>query len=331
MRLPIRSSPPGGGRALRALLLLAALALPGCRQAPEGGAGGPFPTAPPPREPEPAPAGRPVSAGEPAAVAAARAALGTPVVAEACGPYQLLTDAAGPLLGGLRALCAGPVTAFESEYRHRFGVAPSEPPAGTLVLFAERRRFQRYVAADPRLPRVAAGFSLALDGLVALPAGERPLAEVAGTLIHELAHLAHRRTFGSPLEPWLSEGLADELGYSAGPDGFASPAGFTGMEGLRTRLRGGYATGRAGPLARLVALPRSSFDRDPVSWDYDQAALFVRFLLLDPELAPRFRAWLAARAAGGTPPPLTAGLGLDEEALESRFRRWLDGPARGGS
>lgn len=258
-------------------------------------------------------------------MAAARAALGLPVAEEACGPYRLVTDASGALLGRLRALCVGPVAAFEAEYHQRLGVAPSHPPAGTLVLFAERRRFRRYVEADPRLPRVAAGFSLAADGLVALPVGDTPLDEVASTLIHELAHLAHRRTFGSRLEPWLAEGLADALGYSAEGDRIAPLAGFAGLEGLRARLLGGYATGRAGTVGRLTGLSAGDFDRGAVSYDYDQAALFVRFLLLDPELAPRFRAWLAARTVrGDTPAPeLAAALGLDLDALERRFRRWL--------
>jgi len=268
-----------------------------------------------------------VPPGEPAAVGPARAALGAPQTAEDCGPYRLVTDAGGPLLAAVRALCAGPIARFEAEYRARLGVAASHPPRGTLVLFADRRRFRAYVAADGELPRGYAGFSLAAAGLVALPVGDLPADEVARTLTHELAHLAHRRTFGVDLEPWLSEGLADAVGDSADRNGFVPLAGFSGVEGLRERLRGGYASGAAGTIERLVALDRARFDRGTVSYDYDQAALFVRFLLLDPEVAPRFRAWLAARtrrgATGAPAPP--AAFELDFGRLETRFRAWLGG------
>ncbi|HSM52225.1 MAG TPA: hypothetical protein VLA75_12565 [Thermoanaerobaculia bacterium] len=269
-------------------------------------------------------------AGEPEAVAAARTALGLPVVEEACGPYRLVTDATGVQLGRIRALCSGPVAALEGEYRARLGIAPAHPPAGTLVLFAERPRYRRYAAADPALPQVYAGFSLAADGLVALPVGDLSIDEVTRTLIHELAHLAHRRAFGLQLEPWLSEGLSDAFGYSAGPEGFAPLAGFTGLEGLRARLLGGYALGRAGSVERLVGLSRDQFDRGPVSYDYDQSALFVRFLLLDPELSSRFRAWLAARTGRGEVPPvpLPEALGVDLDELERRFRQWMGAPGR---
>jgi len=241
----------------------------------------------------------------------------------------LVTDAASQLLGRIRALCAGPVAALEGEYRARLGIAPAHPPAGTLVLFAERRHYRRYVAADGALPKVYAGFSLAADGLVALPVGDLAIDDVARTLIHELAHLAHRRAFGLQLEPWLSEGLSDAFGYSAGPEGFAPLAGFTGLEGLRARLLGGYALGRAGSVERLVGLSRDQFDRDPVSHDYDQSALLVRFLLLDPELSSRFRAWLAARTFRGEEPaaPLPEALGLDIAGLDQRFRTWLSSPS----
>ncbi len=277
-----------------------------------------------PVPPAPRPAGRGVPEGDSAAVAAAGAFLAAPAIAEGCGPYRLVTDAGDSLLATLRAICAGPVARFEEEYAARLGVRPAHPPRGTLVVFAERRRFRAYVAAHVDLPQGYAAFSLAPKGLVVLPAGDLPPDEVARTLAHELAHLAHRRTFGVDLEPWLSEGLADAVGESASLRGFAPLAGIVGVEGLRDRLLGGYASGNAGTLARLVTLGRDRFDRGAVSYDYEQAALVVRFLLLDPELAPDFRRWLGRRARRGAaapafPPP--GGPGWEE--IEERFRGWL--------
>jgi hypothetical protein len=277
-----------------------------------------------PSTPAPRSAGRAVPAGDSAAVAAAHDFLAPPVRTEPCGPYRLMTDADAPLLETLRALCAAPVSGFEEAYAARLGVRPAHPPRGTLVVFADRRRFRRYVAAHVDLPQGYAAFSLAPKGLVVLPGGDLPPEEIARTLVHELAHLAHRRTFGVDLEPWLSEGLADAVGDSASPGGFAPLAGFVGVEGLRERLLGGYASGHAGTLERLVTLGRDRFDRGAVAHDYEQAALVVRFLLLDPELVPAFRAWLAGRArpgAGGAAFPPQDGPGWGE--IEGRFRGWL--------
>ena len=277
--------------------------------------------------PTPLPAGRAVSAGEPGQVAAAVGFLEAPVITEACGPYTLVTDARGPRIGSLRRICAGPVAGLDAEYRQRLGVPLHHPARGTLVAFADRRRFRAWAAADGRLPQGYAGLSLAASGLVALPVGDIPEAEVARTLTHELAHLAHRRAFGVELAPWLSEGLAGAFGDSARGEGFTPLSGFAGVEGLRVRLLGGYGTSRAGSLERLVGLDRDRFDRGAVSYDYEQSALFVRFLLLDSALAPRFRSWLVARAWRGAEPTaaLPAALAADWVELERRFRTWLGG------
>ena len=218
-------------------------------------------------------------------------------------------------------LCGTIGAALDVEYRTRLGVPLHHPPRGTVVLFADRGRFREYVATDGELPEGYAGFALAGSGLVALPVGDLTGAEIAPTLAHELAHLAHRRAFGLELPPWLDEGLADVVADSATPNGFRPLAGFDGVEGLRTRVRGAVALGRALPLERLVALGRSEFDRDPLRVDYEQAALVVRFLLLDSELAPRFRRWLAALAWHGPAPPpaLPDALGVPWTELDRRF------------
>jgi hypothetical protein len=238
------------------------------------------------------------------------------------------SDLAGPRLVTLIDLCRALAESFDGEYTQRVGVPLSGPAAGTLVLFASRRRFRDYVAADAGLPQGYAGFSVPWAGLVALPVGDIADAEVARTLSHELAHLAHRRAFGRDLPPWLSEGLADAIGDSATPQGYRPLADLTVVDGIRKRLRAAAGSGRVGSIERLVALDGERFDRALPSYDYEQAALLVRFLLLDRELAPRFRRWLREWAARGAraAPTLDAGLGRSWSEIEDRFGAWLQGP-----
>jgi hypothetical protein len=274
-----------------------------------------------------------VPEGDEAALTEARSFLATPERSEACGPYRLVTDADDRLLSTLRALCAGPFATLDSIYEERLGVTPAHPPRGSLVLFADASRFRAYVAARADLPQGYAGFSLATRGLVVAPVAGIAPDEIARTLAHELAHLAHRRAFGADLERWLAEGLADAVSDTAHAGGQTPLADFAGVEGLRVRLLGGYAAGRARPLHELVALPNAEFDRSRVSHDYEQSALLVRFLLLDPDLAPRFRGWLAARAlqGGSADARFPPDRQPDWDEIDRRFRRWLGAPEAGGA
>lgn len=270
-------------------------------------------------------AGRAVPVGDPAAVAAVSAYLDAPTPVGECGPYRLITDARGRAREHLRAVCAGAVVHFEREYAARLGVEPAHPPAGTIVAFGDRGRFRAWLAVDGGPLRIYAGLSRPAEGLVVLPVDEVPADELARTLIHELAHLAHRRTFGVVPEPWLSEGLADVVSESATVEAFRPLAGFDGVEGLRQRLLGAQRQGRLGSLADLTERGRDRFDAAAVSDDYEQAALLVRFLLLDPELAPLFQATLAGRARPGRAPapPFPPTGGPDWAAIEARFVSWL--------
>ncbi|MEO7795590.1 MAG: hypothetical protein ABIV06_12540, partial [Thermoanaerobaculia bacterium] len=155
-------------------------------------------------------------------------------------------------------------------------------------------------------------------------AGDLDAEAVAQTLAHELSHLAHRRAFGHELPPWLAEGLADAVGDSATTAGFLPLSDLDVVAGIRKRLCGGYEIRRTESLARLVDLDRSGFDRGSVSFDYEQSALLVRFLLLDPGLGPRFRAWLGVRAKlRSNAPGLPAALQVSWPELERRFASWL--------
>ena len=59
-----------------------------------------------------------------------------------------------------------------------------------------------------------------------------------------------------------------------------------------------------------------------ISYDYEQSALFVRFLLSEPQLAIGFRKFLKDFAGGEvyTPEGLAADLGASWEDLERRFQ-----------
>ena len=96
-----------------------------------------------------------------------------------------------------------------------------------------------------------------------------------------------------------------------------------GVEAQRRRWLA-MGQGRTDALERLVAGGPEPFDHGPASLDYELSALFVRFLLLDADLAPRFRAWLGDQTAQRpTIPALFPALGVDAPALERRFAAWV--------
>ena len=334
---------PRSKRAVGVVAVAAALAAAGCEKRSHAG---------PPAAPgalqaaaEPVPvrsplrAGRAVPDGESTAVAGLERFLAPPARRGACGPYRLLSDLPPARLVGIAGLCGELAAALEAEVTARFAIVPAHPPRGTIVLFASRRRYRDAVAASGDLPQGYAAWSDSRAGIVALMAGDISDEELARTLAHELAHLAERRLFGFPRPRWLAEGLADAIGDSAQPGGFRKLEGFVGVEAQRRRwLDAGR--GRAGAVERLVVGGGGPepFDHGPASLDYELSALFVRFLLLDPELAPRFRAWLGDQTQQrATIPALVPALGIDVATLERRFEAWVtagatsrsDGPPPG--
>lgn len=313
--------PPRARRVLRAVALAAVLAAVGCRERPR---------AQPPPAPAAAevvrpslPAGRAVPAGDPEIVAGLEGFLLAPARRRPCGPYRLLSDLPPSRFAEVEALCGALAAALEEEAAARFAVVPAHPPRGTIVLFASRRRYRAAVAAVGDLPQGYAAWSDARAGIIAVAAGDVADEELARTLAHELTHLAERRLFGFPRPRWLAEGLADAIGDRATPAGFRKLAGFVGVEAQRRRwLDAGR--GRAGALEQLVAGGSETFDQGPASLDYELSALLVRFLLLDPELAPRFRAWLGDQTVQRpTIPALLPALGIDAPTLERRFEAWV--------
>lgn len=238
---------------------------------------------------------------------------------ERCGPYSLLTDAADP---ELLSACARIGSQLDATFEQRFGVRPAGSPAEAILLFRRHRDYNAFVRTEGRLAAGYAGFTS--GSLVALHAAP-PRPEVIQTLAHELTHLVERRAFGPGLPPWLSEGLANALGQTADSTGFGPLAGQNGAEALARRLRQAQQAGEARPFAELAGLPRSAFDRGVRAFDYEQSTLWVRYLLLDPGLSPRFRAYLARLAEGERyeTEKLREHLGRSWPELEAGFNSWM--------
>lgn len=242
-----------------------------------------------------------------------------------CGPYRLLTDVDD---AAFVAACDRLAAGLDDAFVERYGIAPQDEPAAAILLFARRDGFRAFARARGHGARRGyAAHARASDGYVAIHAedidGDRD--RLLETLVHELAHLVARRALGDELPRWLSEGLADGLGDSAGESGLEPLEGLRGAEAEAARLAGAYATGRARPIARLVAADADDFDAGVVSYDYEQSAFLVRLLLTDPDLRPHFHAFLADLAAGEryTPELLQRHLGVEWGELDERLRKYV--------
>ena len=266
------------------------------------------------------------------------APFGTQRSAGSLGEYELYTDVEDPvLIDWLDRVVAG----VEAAYRARYGVAPIDRAREAIVLYARQEDFE---VLSQRLPLLPSGeiAGLASDGLVAVAAGELDREQLAGTLIHELAHLLNRRALGPALPPWLDEGIARDLGSSevdaAGRIRANRVGGSVVRQGDLLEWRGGQASlvalrrrHRRGHLRRfadLVTLDREAFyDGLQHQLHYDQSAFLVRYLLQsdDPEMGVGLREYLRSVAAGG-PVEATAlsdRLSISWSRLGEAFGEWL--------
>lgn len=278
----------------------------------------------------------PGRAADPRVLAAALGLLENAAPAGELGPYALHTDAPRSRLVTLDRLAA----AVEPAYRARYGRTPVGEPRETIVLFAREEDYRRFQAADEVLAGLPAAGHTA-GGVVALHLGEGP-AEVAATLVHEIAHLLNRRALGPVLPPWLDEGIADDLaGSEVTASGGLVPGRvggsitehpgrleFRGAVAALRQLDQAFAAGRTVPLARLTAMEWEEFVRSEDSrLHYAEAAFLVRYLLDggDPGLAAGFRRFLAAVAAGGpaTGEALRGELGRSWGEIEIGLARWV--------
>ena len=251
----------------------------------------------------------------------AREVMGTATRTEKCGPYLLLTDVVDRRL---LTACAVLARRLDALYEERYGLDPTGDPEEAIFLFARSRSFRAFAEHDGRLPVGYAGYSNAARGFMALYVGDQPEGVVFTTLAHELTHLVNRRALGPNLPPWLSEGLADGLGDTATGEGYLPLEGVRGSEPQARRLLSALENEQMGGIGRLVRLDRSGFDRDVPSFDYEQSALFVRYLLSDEELAPRFRQFLRQLTQESyEAESFLQDLRRDEATLDAGFRVWI--------
>lgn len=285
--------------------------------------------------------------GAPATGAAAAPAAMT---ARPAGPFTLVTDVGdGRLLARLTAVAAS----LPEAYRERLGLAPRG--SGVVLLFRREEDFRGWLAQQHGAADAAVeGF--AASGAAALHAGAKAPDDVAGLMIHELAHLLTREAFGRPLPPWLEEGLAEELAMSRlDRRGGIVPASLRMERSVRPlggpggrldrveRTVSGPAAGLAWlvgsprarvPLAELLAMDLAGLSQPLRRQErYATAAFFVRFLLdHDEGRRERFHAFLATVAGGGEAgaEALSAALGEPLPATEGAFALWLRQTALAG-
>lgn len=239
-----------------------------------------------------------------------------------CGPYTLYTDVADE---GVLTNCELLTEDLDSTYLHRYGVTPLGRPAEAIFLFSTLGQYKGFVQQQTRMPIGYAAHADAGRGYLALYTGEHSRQDIVETLIHELTHLINRRAVGGNLPPWLSEGLADGIGDTATVDGLKPIDGAKGAEAQARRLEMGYDTGLVPSVSRLLEKDSSNFDSGTISYDYEQSAFLVRFLLTDPELSPRFQTFLRALAGGSvfTPELFFEHLGLEPAELDRRLEAWV--------
>lgn len=239
-----------------------------------------------------------------------------------CGPYPLLTDVEpGPLLEACDRLAAF----LDDVYRRRFGVEPMGQGGETILLFRRLDAFQRFVRAEGSASVGYAGHASSTRGYLVMYSGSQDLEDVVVTLVHELTHLVNWRALGGPLPRWLSEGLADGIGDATTAAGIGPLQGLSGVEMEARRLRQVAGSRGLPEIEELVRLSPEGFDAEPTDRHYEHSALLVRFLLMDTQLAPRFRAFLAELAAGNAydAERLRQHLGVGWSELDRRFADWL--------
>ncbi|MEM8996589.1 MAG: hypothetical protein AAGF23_17520 [Acidobacteriota bacterium] len=238
-----------------------------------------------------------------------------------CGPYRLLTDVSDR---AFLDLCTNLAVDLDAAYAERFGLEPAGQARGAVILFRDPADFRAFAEASAG----HAGHARASRSYVSLYVGDRTVRTLATTLAHELTHLVNRRALGTPLPRWLSEGLADAIGDPATPTGLGPAAGLGGAEVARRRV---LERPDLPNLGELATLDFGQFDGRPDARDYEQSAVFIRFLLSDAERRRAFHAFLRGVAEGESA-DLDALLGHFEaggqpgraEDWDRRLRSWLE-------
>ncbi len=272
--------------------------------------------------------GREANDPDPEKKALAKGIMGSNSRIANCGPYELLSDVEDR---DLLHSCDRLASALEATFIARFGVEPIGSHHEVILFFEEAVDFRTFVRQSGEGRIGYAAHASSSGGYLALYAGQQNRQRLLRTLAHELTHLVTYRAFGPDLPSWLSEGLADAIGDTASEDAIRQLEGLQGCEDEALRLHRAYRDSAAEPLGRLLTMGDPEFDSGVVSYDYEQSALLVRFLLSDASLSLGFKSFLGQLALGRAyiPDVLLDRLGLTFDELEKRFEGWLDAQVRG--
>lgn len=225
-------------------------------------------------------------------------------------------------------------------YAERYGLAGGSPIGGDVLFIRERRAFIEYHRdqAQSEIDLLDEGFFEA-PALVVINSGRGTRKELASTLVHELTHLLNWHYLGgwqrndSTLAPWIDEGMADDMAFSAvdrkgrmrpGPLGSSNLRYGERLGSILNELEQAIENGFTPSLQRLLDMDQDTYMSGARQFHYTLSALWVRYLLSEPELAEGFRAFLAILAQGGSASSINLQTQLDRSwpELEKGFRAW---------
>ena len=254
------------------------------------------------------------------------------------GPYAGYVDGAdGELLDWLDRIAGS----LEATYARRYHLELVGRPREAVVLFATEDAYRAFQSDEARIADLSSG-GHAFRGLAVTWTGDRPDAQTAGVLVHELTHLLNRRGVGPALPPWLDEGLAEDLAISElGPTGSIDANAIGGsvreLPGGTRVMHGGWASvrllkrelGRPGSprLEQILTEDWDAFVRTgDREYNYAYVGLFLRYLQRPGSGdAAALRAFLASVANGApaTGDALLSRLGRPAAELEVAFADWV--------
>lgn len=224
-------------------------------------------------------------------------------------------------------------------YAERYGLLIEEPVGGDVVYFTRRSTFVLYSREQGHDIDIQGNGYFKAPALVVMHTGRGHRRQIAATLVHELTHLLNWHLLGgwrrgrAALAPWLDEGMADDMAFASSDRSGqlrAEPLGpsnlrYGGRLGARLlELDRAIEKGLLPSIPQLLDMDSAAFLDGPIAMHYTLSALWIRYLLSDPELAERFRAFLPLVARGGAADATNLGahLGREWPELERGFRAW---------